>query len=72
MSTGPILFFDGECGLCARSVAWCLRQDRRRVLRFAPIQGRTYREIGDPGKPTDGSTMVLVDERGLHVRSDAV
>jgi len=71
-STGPILFFDGECGLCARSVAWCLRHDRRRVLRFAPLQGETYAALDVPAKPLDMSTMVLADENGLHTRSDAV
>ena len=72
MSTGPILFFDGECGLCARSVRWCLRHDRRRVMRFAPLQGETYAAISTPGKPTDMQSMVLSDADGLHVRSDAV
>lgn len=36
---GPVLFFDGECGLCHRVVLWLLRRDGRGVLRFAPLQG---------------------------------
>ncbi len=68
---GPILFYDGECGLCERSVQWCLRHDRRGVVRFAPLQGSTYAALPLSGKPTDLSTIVLLDERGLHVRSDA-
>ncbi len=68
---GPILFFDGQCGLCARAVRWCLRHDRRGALRFAPLQGSTYAALDDPRKPTDMSTMVLADGRGLHARSDA-
>ena len=67
----PVLFFDGECGLCHRSVAWFQRHDRRRVLRYAPLQGRTYASLSEPG-PTDLSTMVLVDERGLWIESDGV
>lgn len=38
---GPVLFFDGECGLCNRVVRLMLRLDRRGVLRFAPLQGET-------------------------------
>ena len=72
MDDGPVLFFDGECGLCAKAVRWCLRHDRGRVLRFAPLQGETYRALTTPGKPTDMQTMVLHDSGGLHVRSDAV
>lgn len=68
---GPILFYDGNCGLCARSVAWCLRRDRRRVLRFAPLQGETYAIAGGE-RPTDLSTVTLLDGDGLHVRSEAV
>lgn len=72
MSNGPTLFFDGECGLCARAVQWCLRRDRRRVLRFAPLRGETYGALDAPNKPTDMTTMVLRDVDGVHVRSDAV
>ncbi len=35
----PILFFDGVCGLCNRTVDFVLRNDRRGRLRFAPLQG---------------------------------
>jgi len=71
MNAGPILFFDGECGLCARSVAWCLKRDRRGVLRYAPLQGETYARAHGRGQD-DLSTMVLLDADGLHTRSDAV
>ena len=36
----PVLFFDGECGLCQRLVRRLLALDRRGVLRFAPLQGQ--------------------------------
>lgn len=38
---GPVLFFDGDCGLCQRLVRLLLRLDRRGLLRFAPLQGPT-------------------------------
>jgi predicted DCC family thiol-disulfide oxidoreductase YuxK len=37
--TGPVLLFDGECGLCAACVRWMIRRDRAAHLRFAPLQG---------------------------------
>lgn len=67
----PILFYDGECGLCARGVQWILRHERRDALRFAPLQGETYRALNIPGKPTDMSTMVLLDDGRLFTRSDS-
>jgi len=36
-----ILFYDGECGLCQRSVRFLSRRDRRGRLHFAPLQGET-------------------------------
>lgn len=36
---GPVLLFDGTCGLCNRCVRLLLRLDRRGRLRFAPLQG---------------------------------
>ncbi len=38
-TTGPVLLFDGECGLCNRVVRLLLRFDTRAQLRFAPLQG---------------------------------
>lgn len=68
----PILFYDGECGLCARSMTWCLRHDRNAVLRYAPLQGTTYAALPHAEKPTDVKTLVLSDADGLHQRSEAV
>lgn len=68
----PILFYDGECGLCARAVGWTLARDRRGVMRFAPLQGETYARLTLAGKPADLGTVVLHDADGLHLRSEAV
>jgi predicted DCC family thiol-disulfide oxidoreductase YuxK len=36
-----VVFYDGVCGLCNRSVQFLLAIDRNQVLSFAPLQGRT-------------------------------
>lgn len=38
-AAGPVLLFDGECGLCNRIVGILLRIDRGGRLRFSPLQG---------------------------------
>lgn len=68
----PILFYDGECGMCARSVQWSLKRDRKGVLRYAPLQGETYARLAAPGKPRELQTVVLFDAQGLHLESAAV
>lgn len=71
--TQPIVFFDGVCGLCNRFVDRILRADRHGRLRFATLQGVTAREML-PTPPDDPRewTVIYVDERGRHERSDAV
>jgi predicted DCC family thiol-disulfide oxidoreductase YuxK len=56
-----LVLYDGECGLCDRSVQWLLRRDRRAVLRFAPLQGETAR--GFVGEKAEFDTMVFVERR---------
>jgi predicted DCC family thiol-disulfide oxidoreductase YuxK len=36
---GPIVLFDGVCNLCNGTVQFLLKQDRRKKLRFASLQG---------------------------------
>ncbi len=68
----PIMFYDGECGLCSRTVQWCLRHDKRGIVLFAPIQGSTYAALQSPDKPTDVSTMVLSEADQLFIKSTGV
>jgi predicted DCC family thiol-disulfide oxidoreductase YuxK len=60
--SGPLLFFDGECGLCQRLVRWLLWLDREGRLRFAPLQGPNAQEyLRRHGLPTeDFDTIVYV------------
>jgi predicted DCC family thiol-disulfide oxidoreductase YuxK len=61
---GPVLLYDGECGLCNRTVRMLLRLDRRGVLRFAALQSAPAQEfLRSHGLPTeDFSTLVLVPD----------
>lgn len=67
----PLVFYDGQCGLCDRSVQWLLRMDRRGVLRFAPLQGTTAADALPSSITAHMDSFVLLDEDGPHLRSDA-
>ncbi|HXA14482.1 MAG TPA: DCC1-like thiol-disulfide oxidoreductase family protein [Opitutaceae bacterium] len=77
---GPVLLFDGVCGLCNRVVRLLLRLDRRGVLRFAALQGEPAQEfLRAHDLPTeDFSTLVLVPDwsrrsgENYLLRTDAV
>jgi predicted DCC family thiol-disulfide oxidoreductase YuxK len=68
----PVLFFDGECGLCNHSVRWLRVRDWRRVLRFAPLQGRLAAQklVALPADYHEWA-VALWDEDGIHYESDA-
>jgi predicted DCC family thiol-disulfide oxidoreductase YuxK len=70
-----IVFFDGVCGLCDRTVRFLLRHDRHDRLRFAPLQGETARRMLPPlgGRPEALDTIYVVTSDGrLLQRSRAV
>ena len=70
-----VVFFDGVCGLCDRTVHFLLKRDRHDRLRFAPLQGETARRVLPPlgGKPEDLDTIyVLTSDGRLLQKSRAV
>jgi predicted DCC family thiol-disulfide oxidoreductase YuxK len=68
----PVLFFDGECGLCNRFVKWLMAADCYDIFRFAPFEGETARAHGIKlvDKPDEWS-LALADEAGTHHASAA-
>ena len=43
-SESMIVYFDGFCGFCNRTVDFLLKRDTAATLRFAPLQGETARD----------------------------
>lgn len=62
--TGPVLLFDGECGLCNRCVRLLLRLDRAARLHFAPLQSPAAQSyLRSQGLPVaDFDSLVFVPE----------
>jgi predicted DCC family thiol-disulfide oxidoreductase YuxK len=76
---GPILFYDGVCGLCDRTVQFVLRHDRDGRFRFAALQSaRAHRILARHGRdPSRLDTMYLLVNPGgpterLLDRSDGI
>lgn len=71
----PVLLFDGDCGLCARSVRFVLAHEADRRLRFAPLASDLGRAILDDAgiDPAVTDTLVLRTADGrVAIRSAAV
>jgi predicted DCC family thiol-disulfide oxidoreductase YuxK len=71
INAGPIVLYDGVCGLCSRSVRWLMDRDRDRVLRFAPLQGVTCAALRQkfPAIPHNLDSVVLIDNQRVYLRS---
>lgn len=63
---GPVLFLDGECGLCQRLVRGLLKLDQRGGLRLAPLQGPTAQDwLREHGQSTRHFTSLIYLPEGL-------
>ncbi len=62
-SETDIIFFDGECGFCDTAVRQIMQIDRKRHLRFAPLQGETAnRRLSEELRnPENLKTLVYLD-----------
>ena len=69
---GPIVLYDGECGLCHRSVKFLIARDRGQLY-YAPLQGETAAALRarHPEIPTTLESVVLVDRDRVFLRSKA-
>lgn len=77
LSQGPILLYDGECGVCSASVQWILAHERSHHLRFAPLQSELGERLRRASAITDDvdSLIWMEEDHGQitgRIWSDAV
>lgn len=69
---GPIVFFDGVCGLCNHFVDFVMRYDSAGRIRFAPLQGETAARCADASDIRDLKSLVVVQNDETFRRTAAV
>lgn len=58
-----VLFFDGDCGFCSKSVQRVYALDKKEVIDYAPLQGELAGEMGlAKFADKEGGTMVMLRE----------
>ncbi len=69
----PVVLFDGVCNLCNRSVQFIIRRDRKKMIRFASLQGKTGQSLLQKfGLPVnDLHSFVLIENGHVYRRSSA-
>lgn len=69
---GPVLFFDGECHLCQRTVQFVLKHERGPQLRFASLQSKYARDkIPEEFLPPRSDSLVLWENGCFYGKSQA-
>ncbi len=73
-----VVFFDGVCAMCNRSMKLLIDEDRGRVLAFSPLQGETFKDLGGTTSIERGLDSIVYvrgfggDAATVFVRSEAV
>ena len=66
------VFYDGQCGLCHRSVQFLLKRDPKgRLFRYATLQGETAEHMLPPRESRPDSVAIMTRDQHLLVRGDA-
>lgn len=70
----PIVLFDGVCNMCNGGVNFILDWDKNKRLRFGALQSEAGRKLLERcgRNPDDISSIVLVEEKTHHLKSDAI
>ena len=60
-----VVFYDGNCGLCQRSIQFLLKADKEKRLLFAPLNGETYKLLNKDGPSTLSSVIYYQDGKSF-------
>jgi predicted DCC family thiol-disulfide oxidoreductase YuxK len=72
-SEHSIILFDGVCNFCNGAINFVLKQDKKRVFRFAPLQSQAGQKLLQQyGLTTkDFDSFVLIDDGKVYKKSAA-
>ena len=70
-AAGPILYFDGECNLCNRSVQFVIRHDAKKQFRFASLQSAAGKVVLQSFGGRAPDSLILEYAGRYRVRSTA-
>ncbi|NOT51818.1 MAG: thiol-disulfide oxidoreductase DCC family protein [Chitinophagaceae bacterium] len=73
MEDNSIVLFDGVCNFCNYWVNFAIKRDKKRKLRFAPLQGETAKKLllQFNIQPTSLSSVIFIDKGKIYTQSSA-
>ena len=74
-----VVLYDGVCALCNQAIKFLLKIDRRKILKYTPLEGETaksllpnFSEIADAGKSVIFVRRIKSGNLEFYYRSDAI
>ncbi len=67
-----IVFFDGVCNLCSTTVDTLMALDKKRVLKYASLQGETAKKLLSEEKIQNLDSIVFYEDGEIFERSEAI
>jgi predicted DCC family thiol-disulfide oxidoreductase YuxK len=67
-----IVFYDGECALCNRTVTFLIKADRNQKLKFAPLDGVTAKHLNINDASEGEASVVFYNNGIVYYRSTAI
>lgn len=73
MEENPVVLFDGVCNFCNYWVNFAIRHDRKKKLRFTPLQGETASRLLTKYKLSTSSlsSVIFIDKEKVYTQSSA-
>jgi predicted DCC family thiol-disulfide oxidoreductase YuxK len=72
MEESPIVLFDGICNYCNAMVNFAIRNDKKAVIKFAPLQSEAGRMLKEKFQVNPGiESVILIDNSKVYAYSDA-
>ncbi len=68
----PIIFFDGVCNLCNRSVQIVIKNDKKKIFKFSSLQSDFAKQFfTENNYLVKSDSIILFDQQGFHEKSAA-
>ena len=73
MQENQVILFDGVCNFCNYLVNFAIKKDKKKILRFAPLQGETAKRLITDYKinHTTLSSVIFIDNGKAYTQSSA-
>ena len=73
MNDHPIILFDGVCNFCNGAINFVLKQDKKGIFRFAPLQSEAGQKLLQQFNLSikDFDSFVLIDQGKVYKKSAA-